>query len=131
MEQLWQLLHVLSAIVAFGVLFSQPMIARSGGEELRQGFEKVGLYLQAPALAIVLVSGIAMMYTIGLDFADTWVSIAFTVWIAMAVVLFLLVRAHRNGSPAVQPLTGGMHLLLVVALWAMIWQPGYTGVVPS
>jgi len=27
----------------------------------------------------------------------------------------------------VQPLSGAMHLLLVVALWAMIWQPGAPG----
>ena len=44
--------------------------------------------LQAPALVILIASGIALMYTIGLDFADPWVSIAFTVWILMAVVLF-------------------------------------------
>jgi len=131
MEELWQLLHVLAAVIAFGVLFAQPMIARSGDDATREGFAKVGIYLQAPALVAVNATGIAMMYTIGLDFADPWVSIAFTVWILMAVVLFLLVRAQRAGSKAVQPLTGAMHLLLVVALWSMIWQPGYTGVVPS
>jgi hypothetical protein len=131
MEEIWQLLHVLAAVIAFGVLFAQPMIARAGGGDLGEGFAKVGLYLQAPALVLVLVSGIAMMYTIGLDFADPWVSIAFTVWILMAVVLFFLVRAQRSGSKAVQPLTGGMHLLLIIALWSMIWQPGYTGVVPG
>lgn len=131
MEQLLQLVHVLAAVIAFGVLFAQPMIARSGGGEAGDGFAKVGMFLQAPALLVVLVSGILMMYTIGLDFADPWVSIAFTVWILMAVVLFLLVRAHRSGSSAVMPLTGALHLLLVVALWSMIWQPGYTGVVPG
>lgn len=131
MEELWQLLHVLAAVIAFGVLFAQPMISRSGNGELREGFAKVGLYLQAPALVVVIATGIALMYTIGLDFADPWVSIAFTVWILMAVVLFLLVRAQRSGSKAVQPLTGAMHLLLVVALWSMIWQPGYTGAVPT
>jgi hypothetical protein len=123
MQDIWLFLHVLSAIVAFGVLFAQPMLIR-GADGNREAFAKVGLYIQAPALVIVIATGIASMYTIGYSFADPWVSIAFTVWILMAVVLFLLVRALRSGSSAVQPLTGAMHLLLVVALWSMIWQPG-------
>jgi hypothetical protein len=123
MQDLWLFLHVLSAIVAFGVLFAQPMLLR-GAESNRESFAKVGLYLQAPALVILIATGIASMYAIGHSFADPWVSIAFTVWILMAVVLFLLVRALRSGSSSVQPLTGAMHLLLIVALWSMIWQPG-------
>ena len=123
MIQFWQLLHILSAVIAFGVLFSQPMVARSG-TGTSEGFAKVGLYIQAPALVVLIASGIAAMYAIGYSFADPWVSIAFSVWIVMAIVLFFLVRAHRSGSAAVAPLTGAMHLLLVVALWAMIWQPG-------
>jgi hypothetical protein len=123
MQDIWLFLHVLSAIVAFGVLFAQPMLIR-GAESNREAFAKVGLYIQAPALVILIATGIASMYSIGHSFADPWVSIAFTVWILMAVVLFLLVRALRSGSSAVQPLTGAMHLLLVVALWSMIWQPG-------
>lgn len=123
MANVWQFLHILSAVIAFGVLFAQPMLARTAGSS-GEAFAKVGLMIQAPALVVLLGSGIGAMYAIGYDFADPWVSIAFTVWIAMAVVLYFLVRAQRNGSSAVQPLTGVMHLLLVVALWSMIWQPG-------
>ena len=123
MQDLWLFLHVLSAIVAFGALFAQPMLLR-GADTNREAFAKVGLYLQAPALVVLIATGIASMYAIGHSFADPWVSIAFTVWILMAAVLFFLVRALRSGSSAVQPLTGAMHLLLVVALWSMIWQPG-------
>jgi hypothetical protein len=60
-------------------------------------------------------------------FKETWISIAFTLWIVMAVVMFFLIKAQRAGTKAVQPLTGVMHVLLVVALWAMIWQPGAPG----
>jgi hypothetical protein len=123
MADLWLFLHVLSAIVAFGVLFAQPLIIRSA-DGARESFAKVGMYIQAPALLVLIGTGIATMYAIGHSFADPWVSVAFTVWILMAAVLFFLVRALRSGSSAVQPLTGAMHLLLVVALWAMIWQPG-------
>ena len=123
MQDIWLLLHVLSAIVAFGALFAQPMILRSA-DGAAEAFAKVGMYVQAPALVVLIATGIASMYTIGYSFADPWVSVAFTVWILMAVVLFLLVRAYRSGSKAVAGLTGTMHLLLVVALWSMIWQPG-------
>ncbi len=123
MQDIWLLLHVLSAIVAFGALFAQPMILRSA-DGAAEAFAKVGMYVQAPALVVLIATGIASMYTIGYSFADPWVSVAFTVWILMAVVLFLLVRAYRSGSKAVAGLTGAMHLLLVVALWSMIWQPG-------
>lgn len=119
----WLFVHVLAAIVAFGVLFSQPMVARSV-DGAGAAFAKVGVNLQAPALVVLIGSGVGLMYDTGRDFGETWVSIAFTVWIAMAAVLFFLVKAHRNGSKAVAPLTGAMHLLLVVALWTMIWQPG-------
>ena len=122
----WQLVHILSAIVAFGVLFSQPLVARSV-EGAGEAFAKVGIYIQAPALLVLIGAGIGLMYDMDRDFGEPWVSVAFTVWILMAAVLFFLVRAHRSGSKAVAPLTGGMHLLLVVALWAMIWQPGAYG----
>lgn len=126
MADVWLFLHVLSAIVAFGILFAQPLLLRSADQD-REAFARVGMYVQAPALVLLIATGIFNLYALpgeqG-DFAQTWVSIAFTVWILMAVVLFLLVRALRSGSSAVQPLTGAMHLLLVVALWAMIWQPG-------
>jgi len=123
MRDIWLFLHVLAAIVAFGALFAQPMILRSA-DGAAEAFAKVGMYIQAPALVIVIATGIGSMYTIGYSFADPWVSIAFTVWILMAVVLFLMVRAYRSGSKSIAGLTGGMHLLLVIALWSMIWQPG-------
>ena len=122
----WLLVHILSAIVAFGVLFSQPLVARTV-EGAGAAFAKVGLYIQAPALVVLIGAGIGLMYDMDRDFGEPWVSVAFTVWMLMAGVLFFLVRAHRAESKAVQPLTGAMHLLLVVALWAMIWQPGAYG----
>jgi hypothetical protein len=78
---------------------------------------------------VLIATGIAQAYAMEPRevFKEAWISIAFTVWILMAIVLFLLVRANRSGSKAVQPLSGAMHLLLVVALWAMIWQPGAPG----
>ncbi|MCB1257545.1 MAG: hypothetical protein KDB26_10590, partial [Microthrixaceae bacterium] len=55
--QLWVFLHILSAIVAFGVLFSQPLVARAV-DGVGESFAKVGLYIQAPALGVLFVTGI-------------------------------------------------------------------------
>lgn len=128
MQDFWLLLHVLSAIVAFGAFFAAPMVTRSA-EGAGPGFAKVTTYIQAPALVLLLVTGILQAYAMEPRevFKETWISIAFTLWIVMAVVMFFLVRAQKAGTKAVQPLTGVMHLLLVVALWSMIWQPGAPG----
>lgn len=130
MQDLWLFLHVLSVIVAFGAYFASATVTRSvTGDGAGTGFAKVATYIQAPALVLVLVSGIMQAYEMEPRevFKETWISIAFTLWIAMAVVMFFLIKAQRAGTKAVQPLTGVMHVLLVVALWAMIWQPGAPG----
>jgi heme/copper-type cytochrome/quinol oxidase subunit 3 len=124
MQELWLFLHIISAIVAFGAFFAAPLVARSA-EGATQGLTAALTKVQAPALVVLLFTGIMNTYALNREaFKETWVSIAFTLWILMAVVMFLLLRAQRSGSKAVQPLTGAMHLLLLVALWAMVWQPG-------
>jgi len=127
MANLWLLLHVLSAIVAFGALFAAPMVTRSA-EGANAGFAKVATYIQAPALLVLLITGILNAYELRPDvFKETWISIAFTIWLIMAVVLFFLIRAQKAGAKSAQALTGVMHLLLIVALWSMIFQPGAPG----
>jgi len=128
MDQFWLFLHVLSAVVAFGAFFAVPSVARTAPDS-GAGFAHAATYIQSPALALLIFSGIMRAYSMEPRevFKETWVSVGFTVWILMAVVMFLLIRAHRAGSSRVAPLTGAMHLLLVVALWAMIWQPGAPG----
>ena len=128
MYDFWLFLHVLSAVVAFGALFAAPSVTRAepgaGG-----AFAKVATVIQSPALVVLLFSGIMRAYAMEPRevFKETWISVAFTVWIAMAVVMFLIIRAQRARSSSVAPLTGAMHLLFVVALWAMVWQPGAPG----
>lgn len=123
--QFWLFLHVLSAIIAFGPLFTQALVGRDN-PGAGASFAKAGTFIQAPALAVLLLTGIVTAATLPGDgiMGQTWISVAFVVWVAMAVVLYLLISAHRNGSAAVQGLTGVMHLLLVVSLVLMIWQPG-------
>ena len=133
MASFWLLLHVLSAIVAFGAYFAVPMVTRSvagldADAAANTGFAKVSMYIQAPALLVLLITGILNAYELRPDvFKETWISIAFTLWLIMAAVMFFLIRAQKAGAKSAQALTGVMHLLLIVALWAMIFQPGAPG----
>lgn len=133
MANVWLLLHVLSAIVAFGALFAVPMVTRSVAAANAEvgagaGFAKVATYIQAPALLILLITGTLNAYELRPDvFKETWISISYTLWLIMAAVLFLLIRALKAGAKSAQALTGVLHLTLVVALWAMIFQPGAPG----
>lgn len=130
MANFWLLLHVLSAIIAFGAFFAAPMVTRSA-DGANTGFAKVAMYIQAPALLVLLITGILNAYAlrpIPADvFKESWISIAFALWLIMAVVMFFLIRAQKAGAKSAQALTGVMHLLLIVALWAMIFQPGAPG----
>lgn len=120
--------HILAVILAFGANFARPMVERVAGKDgVSSAFARFATIYQAPALAVVLVSGILMAYSLEPRevFKETWVSIAFTLWIAMAVVFFFLIRADKQGNEKLAaPLTGVLHLLLAVALWAMVFQPG-------
>ena len=133
MANFWLLLHVLSAVIAFGAYFAAPMVTRSvagldADAAANTGFAKVAMYIQAPALLVLLFTGILNAYELRPDvFKETWISIAFTLWLIMAVVMFFLIRAQKAGAKSAQALTGVMHLLLIVALWAMIFQPGAPG----
>ncbi|MGB3410391.1 MAG: hypothetical protein WBA45_04280 [Microthrixaceae bacterium] len=127
---IWLFLHILSAIVAFGVLFSEPIIAQTV-PGTGAAFAKVGTYIQAPALLVLIATGIGRAYSMRTSgrkvFDEAWISVGFTVWIITAAVLFFLIRAQRNESKSAAALTGVLHILLVVALWAMIWTPGSPG----
>ncbi len=121
------LVHVIAMFVAFGGNFVQPMLARAGNIS-DEVFAKANLYIQLPALVI---GWIAAMGAIGTSddlfkFSQTWVSIAMLVVIVAIVLQYLIARAWQHGkAKAVPGLTGGLHLCLVVALYLMIWKPGF------
>ncbi len=121
------IVHVLSAIMVFGIGFAQPMIARSNPDS-GQALAKYGTYIQAPALAVLVLTGVANVSIAKSDsginyFQQAWVSISFTTWLVACVAVFLAVKAYKNGKNAA-PFVGIMHLALVVALFAMVVQPG-------
>jgi arginine exporter protein ArgO len=121
------LLHILSVIVAFAPAVVSVL---PGG---RQGalavIDRAGRIVYSPALILAGLFGIALI----LDsddvwkFSDTWISLAFVVWIAMNGVFHALVLAGRrqNDESKVNNGQAIMTVLLLVMLWIMIWKPGY------
>lgn len=120
------LIHVLAAVIAFGGNFIQPMLQRGGADNA--GLAQVNKFIQLPALVVLLLTGAAAvgMSDKAYTFGQTWVSIAFLVAIVACVLQFLVAQAYEKGNTSiVAPLTGGLHLCLIVALYLMIWKPGF------
>jgi len=118
------LIHVLSAVVAFGGNFIQPMLQRGGADNA--GLAKVNKLVQLPALVLMFLagSGAVGMSDKAIQFSATWVSLAFVVAIIACVLQYLVARAYESDNTSVvAPLAGGLHLCLVVGLILMIWQP--------
>jgi hypothetical protein len=122
------LLHILTVIVAF----TPAVVALLPGE--RDGtlglIDRAGRLVFAPALILTGLFGILCIVTAPGDifeFSQTWVSLAFVVWIAMNGVFHALVLAGQRQGDAAKVNNGQaiMTLLLIVMLYLMIWKPGW------
>ncbi|HEX6570229.1 MAG TPA: hypothetical protein VF015_13735 [Acidimicrobiales bacterium] len=119
-------LHILTVIVAFapGVVAVLP----GGREGLAGTLDRAGRVVYAPALILAGLFGILCIVTSDdvFEFSETWVSLAFVVWIAMNGVFHALVLAgQRQGDEG--KVTSGhqiMTVLLLAMLYLMIWKPG-------
>jgi hypothetical protein len=134
--------HMISFLVAFAPAVINPILAakvkRDGDEgaliRLSGHMASNGRQIHFPALIALGGFGIAMVLTSDpvWSFGDTWVSLAFLVWLALGgVVLGLLLPAERRlaaGDLAAEPKVamGGqiVTVLLLVMLYLMIWKPG-------
>lgn len=123
-------LHILSVVVAFApaVLAVLP-----GGREGALGLlERAGRVAYAPALILVGLFGILCIVTSSVggvkvfEFSDTWVSLAFLVWIAMNGVFHALVLTGQRNNDESRVINGQaiMTVLLIIAVYLMIWKPG-------
>jgi hypothetical protein len=125
--QIFGLLHILAAFCAFGPLFLYPRLQRAG--ETR-AIAQLHMRFVFPALVVVWVLGMGMAGIGEYDLAETWwMTSAIVVWLAMTVVSWFLIRpAITDTSDAARgKMASGIgitHLLLVVSLWLMIFQPG-------
>jgi hypothetical protein len=125
--RIFLLLHILTVIVAFA---PAVMAVLPGGRDGALGLvDRAGRQVYAPALILAGFFGIMCIVTSDevFEFSDTWISLAFVVWIAMNGVFHALVlTGQRQGDDA--KVTNGhaiMTVLLLVMLYLMIWKPGW------
>ena len=133
-------LHILSVIVAFAPAFVWPVVTgklkRSGaGPDSAFAMAAPGtprIYGPALVLAGVFGFGLVGVSDGAIGFGEAWISVAMLLWFIMLGVVFALQMPAQqkaaNGDAGAVKLaamaTGILHLLLVVMLIVMIWQPG-------
>ena len=123
-------LHIAAVIVAFAPSVLAVLPGRREG--LLGTLDDVGRKVYAPALILAGLFGIACILTSDvngtalIEFSDTWISLAFVVWIAMNGVFHALVLAGQRNDDAAKVTTGHqiMTVLLVAMLYLMVFQPG-------
>lgn len=125
--QIMTLLHVLTAIMAFGPLFLYPALQRAGATAQ---IAKMHLFMVIPSLVLVWVFGMGLvgMSDKAIEMSDTWISGALGVWlIALLVSIFLirpaLTETDDSARSKLAAGTGVTHLMLVIALYFMVFQP--------
>lgn len=125
--QVFGLLHILCAIAAFGPLFLYPRMQRAGET---QAIAALHMKLVFPALILLWVLGMGMAGFGKFALAEMhWLTGSIAIWVAMVAVSWLLIKPAIGDSSeaATKKLSAGIgvtHLLLVVALFLMVFQPG-------
>lgn len=126
--RLMALLHVLSAVVAFGPLFLYPGLHKSGETAT---IAALHMRMTFPALVVlwVLGMGLAGLSEDVYKMSQTWLVLSLLNWaLLMAVSWFLIRPSISDTSEAarakVMAGTGVTHLGLVVGLLLMVWKPG-------
>lgn len=141
--------HVAAAVIAFGVLFSYPLLTqlarRTGGEaqlfwHRAQG--ALGRFVITPAATVVLFAGLYLVGDGPFELADVWVGASLLILVAILGIagayfapterrLAALVEAGHGGEPQygtlatqlvrMQCVAAGLAL---VALFLMVTKPG-------
>jgi uncharacterized membrane protein len=124
-------LHILSAIVAFGPLFVYPSLQRAGAADT---IAKLHLRLSVPALVLTWVFGMGLVGASDelIEMSDGWIIASLLIWVALVVVSWFLVRPSLadTGEDARSRLAAGIgttHLLMVVVVYLMVFKPGSGG----
>ena len=126
--RIMSLLHILTAIVAFGPLFLYPGLRKAGETST---IASLHMRLAFPALILlwVLGMGLAGMSEDAYEVSQLWLSLSIVNWVLLVAVSWFLIRpAITDQSQAAAARlaagTGLTHLGLVVGLVLMIWKPG-------
>jgi hypothetical protein len=119
-------LHIATVVVAFApaVIGVLP----GGRDGLTGVLGAAGRQVYAPALVLAGLFGIGCIVTSddAFELSDTWISLAFVVWIAMNGVFHALVLAGQRQDDHAKVTTGHqiMTLLLLAMLYLMVFKPG-------
>ena len=123
-------LHILTALVAFAP--AMISVLPGGRDGAMATIERAGRQVYAPALILTGLFGILCVVTSDVggvnvfEFSDTWISLAFVVWIAMNGVFHaMVIPAQRDRDEA--KFTNGqaiLTVLFIVMLYLMVFKPG-------
>jgi uncharacterized membrane protein len=148
------LLHIVAVVVGYGVTFVVPFLAaRLRGSEpsarlqVQEATTALGGAVVAPSLWIAGLIGIILVAVGPWEFSETWVSIAFVLWIIGAsLALFVILPAERKAldlarrvatsraasdtvaeynalKSRTSMLTSINHLIFLLLVIDMIWKP--------
>ena len=127
--QIVALLHILSAVVAFGPLFLYPGLRKAGET---QTIAATHMRMTFPALILlwVLGMGLAGMSEDAYKMSQTWLALSLVNWVILVAVSWFLIRpsitdASDSAKAKLAAGTGITHLGLVIGLALMIWKPGF------
>lgn len=125
--RIFYFLHILTIVVAFA---PAVIAVLPGGRDGALGLlDRAGRQVYAPALILAGLFGILCIVTSDdiFEFDQTWISLAFVVWIAMNGVFHALVLAGQKQGDESKVVTGQqiMTVLLLAMLYLMIWKPGW------
>jgi uncharacterized membrane protein len=138
-SKLWFFLHIASVVVAFAPGIVAPLLVQAyrssdGAQKLAGVLLRNDKRVHGPALVAAGLFGIFLILASHelVKFDDSWVSMAFVVWIAMNGVLHGLIAPGLRGMAAGDAdaerrwQLGGaiIDLLFLVMLVLMIWKPG-------
>lgn len=122
------MLHILTAIVAFGPLFLYTGLRRAGET---QTVAAMHMRMTFPALILlwVLGMGLAGMSDGAYEMSQTWLVLSILLWVVLIAVSWFLIKPaiDDESESATSKLAAGVgitHLGLVIGLVLMTWKPG-------
>lgn len=127
--RIFEVLHLISVVAAFGPLFLYPGLRKAGET---QTIAAMHMRLVFPALIAMWVfgMGLAGMSDDIFKLSQTWLVLAILVWLVLVAVSWFLIRpsikdTSESANAKLAAGTGITHLGLVVGLVLMIWKPGF------
>ncbi|MCO8127325.1 CopD family protein [Acidimicrobiia bacterium EGI L10123] len=136
------LLHIVAVIAAFAPTVVNPLLerhlARQGGDTTLQSWAGFAhdytKKIVMGSLVVALLTGILMIVVSDevIEFSDTWISLSFLVWFAIAGVVSgmvgkgqrLLASGDAKGRDVLAKAGPIVVVLLLVMLYLMIFKPG-------